>query len=1005
MREEGSPLIHRLAELEERLRRLEQERDAVNRVLDAAVGALNFSPGARGNGDPQAPGSPEEEREALLRETAQKIRSLVPLRALVFYLLSEDGLDFQVLLADPEEERGAFEAELEPLVEDGTLAWALNHPHPVFVTTADGSRPLLLHGLSTPNRTLGLLLGVPACDPQTLPDIALAFLRVVLNASAGVLQDMERVHLVQDLNVRLQDQVCRLEETRLALEEAHHTKDAFLAHIGHEIRTPLNGILGLSRLLGEGDLSPSQEDQVGLLLQEGQILVRLLDDLLDFSKIEAGRLEVESLPFAPGRLTRDTGRAFAHRASEKGLSVVVRVRDGVPSAVRGDPNRVRQILGNLLSNAVKFTPRGQVVLELEAREGQLVWTVEDSGEGIPPDRMERIFQPFAQADPSVARRHGGTGLGLPISRSLAELMGGTLEAASVLGEGSRFVLSLPLEEAPAGSAREAPRQVPPSPTGRGRILLVEDNPTSRLVGLAFLRRLGFEAWGEDSGEGALERLRRERFDGVLLDIQMPGMDGVETVRVLRDPSSGCLDPRIPVVALTAAVMKGDRERYLEAGMDEVLPKPLSPEDLGRVWERLLPPSERRVFDPAEFLARVGGDRVLGEQVLEAFREDLAGLTETLEEALRRRDRQTLRSAAHALRGSAANLGASGIRDAAAALEDQGDEAPWEASELLRDRLTEEARAFLARGRLPQAEERTTEGGRGMRILVAEDNRSSRMMLAGLLEGRGYDVVSAEDGRQALDLLLGEDPPRLAVLDWMMPGLEGTEVVRRVRAANQRDRSYTYLILLTVRGAREHLLQGLEAGADDYVAKPFDPEELQMRIAAGRRVVEMHQQLRHAATHDPLTGLLNRGALLELEEGELARSRRTGDPVSVAMMDLDRFKGINDRHGHLAGDEVLREVARRIRRTLREYDLCGRYGGEEFLLIFPGTSAFEAAQVCERLRSRIGETPLEHQGESLSLTASFGVAEYDRVGSLDSLNGLADEALYRAKQEGRDRVIW
>ena len=182
-------MTFRLAELEERIRRLDQERDAVNRILDAAVGALNFSPGAHG-ADPNGQASPEEEREGLLRETAQKVRALVPLRALAFYLLSEDGLDFRAALTDPVGAGKSFEAELEPLVEDGTLAWALNHPHPVFVTTADGSRPLLLHALSTPNRTLGVLLGEPSCDPQTLPDIALAFLRVVLNAAARFSQTL-----------------------------------------------------------------------------------------------------------------------------------------------------------------------------------------------------------------------------------------------------------------------------------------------------------------------------------------------------------------------------------------------------------------------------------------------------------------------------------------------------------------------------------------------------------------------------------------------------------------------------------------------------------------------------------------------------------------------------------------------------------------------------------------------------------------------------------------------
>jgi diguanylate cyclase (GGDEF)-like protein len=292
--------------------------------------------------------------------------------------------------------------------------------------------------------------------------------------------------------------------------------------------------------------------------------------------------------------------------------------------------------------------------------------------------------------------------------------------------------------------------------------------------------------------------------------------------------------------------------------------------------------------------------------------------------------------------------------------------------------------------------------RGMKILIAEDNGTSRRLLSGFLAGRGYSVIEATDGNEALGILLEEDPPSLAVVDWLMPGLSGSEICRRIRDLQER-RPYQYLILLTVRREREWLLEGLRSGADDYIVKPFDPEELELRIAAGRRVLSTQEALMHAARHDALTGILNRGALIEREEAELARFRREGNPLSVLMIDLDHFKEVNDVHGHLVGDEVLREAVRRILGVLREYDFLGRYGGEEFLAVLPGLRNGDARAVAERIRMTLSASPVSVLDKEISVTLSIGVATYEGDGSVDDLNRAADEALYRAKEAGRNQV--
>ncbi len=305
-------------------------------------------------------------------------------------------------------------------------------------------------------------------------------------------------------------------------------------------------------------------------------------------------------------------------------------------------------------------------------------------------------------------------------------------------------------------------------------------------------------------------------------------------------------------------------------------------------------------------------------------------------------------------------------------------------------------------------------GRRWKLLVAEDELVSRTLLTRLASSWGYEVIAVEDGVRALEMLEGDDPPRLAVLDWMMPGLDGVEVCRRIR--DVRREPYIYLIVLTALQEREKLVEALEAGADDFLTKPVQPHELELRIRAGRRILELEEQLiearealRELATHDPLTRIWNRRAILEILDKEIARASRKGGTadVCVLMIDVDHFKAVNDRLGHLSGDQILTHVADRIRSGVRRHDEVGRYGGEEFLVVLSGCGEEGLRTVAERIRTGVAERPFNVGDHTIPVTISIGGARMSEgtvEGAATSLIGRADRALYAAKEAGRNRVI-
>jgi hypothetical protein len=372
----------------------------------------------------------------------------------------------------------------------------------------------------------------------------------------------------------------QLHQAKLAADEASRAKSDFLAVMSHEIRTPLNAVMGFANLLRETRLDDSQRGYVGTITSEGARLTSLINDILDLTKIEEGRLLLERLPFAPAESAHEVLRLLGARALEKKIDLRFEAQLAGPLLVAGDPLRFRQILLNLVDNAIKFTPRGSVTLYLRwmppaagQPHGYLAVRVRDTGIGIAPEKQKDLFQKFTQADSSTTRRFGGTGLGLAICQRLVRMMGGEITVESARDAGSEFAFTLPLAPVAAPAEPEPAADEPAVPLGRcPRILVVDDMETNRFLLEVFLRRNGFEPELASGGEEAIRLAATNRYDAILMDLQMPDLDGYgATARIRAAEIPG---QRTPIIALTASVAKGTRERCLAAGMDEHLTKPL-----------------------------------------------------------------------------------------------------------------------------------------------------------------------------------------------------------------------------------------------------------------------------------------------------------------------------------------------------------------------------------------------------------------------------------------------
>jgi PAS domain S-box-containing protein len=490
----------------------------------------------------------------------------------------------------------------------------------------------------------------------------------VLTWLDGVILDISERRMMEDA----------LRKAKEAAEQAAAARASFVANMSHEIRTPMNAILGFTDVLLDGELAPEQRRHLDTVRNAGRSLLRLLNEILDTAKLEKGAVELEINDFNLLSLIDELSSTLAANARAKGLQIDIHYDPALPTNLRGDELRIRQVLTNLLDNAIKFTAAGSVLLRAEQREGMLHFSVQDTGIGIAPERLQAIFEPFTQADASMTRRFGGTGLGTTISKQLVELMGGKIRAESVVGEGTTFHVMLPLV-----LARFAPQQarvrtaaaLPPL-----RVLAADDVPQNLELLQLLMARRGHTMTAVSDGAAVVELAARQEFDLILMDFQMPVLDGLSATRRIREQERAAGRPRVPVIAMTASVLAEHRRASAEVGMDGFASKPVDWVTLSHEIARVLglgagnphgeaaPVLERHCLNRTAGLNRWGGKEDAWREALEHFHGQHALLPQFLQNFLAGADYPSLRMLAHKVRGVGANLGLELLADALAELE-------------------------------------------------------------------------------------------------------------------------------------------------------------------------------------------------------------------------------------------------------------------------------------------------------------------------------------------------
>lgn len=668
---------------ESRIRHLEDMRQWFHRALEIGAGLGDFQAGVN-----QGMGA-----AGILAETRVRLQQLFDFNAIAFFLVDESDYSFNLNDCEPASLQEFIRREVDHIVEDGTFAWALNQTRSVLTRTRDRSYTLVLHPLATRSRVRGMFVGLLDDEIIEVREAALSLFSMIFFNTANALESCELYQFINEQKNNLEKTVSertrQLEAANAQAQAANNAKSQFLANMNHEIRTPLTAIIGYAEALRYDNLEKSkQTEALNSIVRTGRHLHDIVNDILDLSKIESSHLEIEWIPTDPLCLLREVEDLIGIQAQAKKLHFRVDCELPFPDRITTDPTRLRQILINLCSNAVKFTDKGQVCVQVSYRPEatQMVFAVTDTGIGLTAEQQQVVFEPFTQADATTTRRFGGTGLGLAISRQLATMLGGSITLDSAPGKGSRFTLTVNAEPDSAHlrtdlSARanlattETPASSPNTvPSLSGRVLLAEDNPDNQQLIRLYLENAGIAVTIADNGRHAVEQALAGDFDLVLMDMQMPEMDGVEATRLLRATGYGR-----PILALTANATAGSRELTRDAGCNDFLTKPIDRAHFYRALSSHLIQADSTesspVTDGAEY-------RALAQRFVGSLPERVAHMQTMIEQL----QWKQLAATAHQLKGSAGGLGHPGLGEIAAEIETQVNTGEYAEISAIMDRL-------------------------------------------------------------------------------------------------------------------------------------------------------------------------------------------------------------------------------------------------------------------------------------------------------------------------------
>jgi signal transduction histidine kinase/HPt (histidine-containing phosphotransfer) domain-containing protein len=740
----------------------------------------------------------------------------------------------------------------------------------------------------------------------------------------------------------LQKAQMELVRARDAAESASRVKSQFLANMSHEIRTPMNGVLGMTELLLTTPLTARQRRFAEIIHRSGKIQLNILNDVLDFSKIEAGKMELANIFFDLPQAVEEVMDLFSESPRVKGLKVVGSILPGVPTYVWGDPDRLRQILANLLSNAIKFTDQGEIVLHLEKLEDKeesvlLGFEIRDTGIGIAPEAQPHIFEAFSQADYSTSRKYEGTGLGLAIVKQLVELMGGEISFTSQPGKGSTFRVTLPfirpLDQQEPQSETEGARSLALKDTNwqrievshpdivdnqtnlLGSVLVVEDNPINQEVTRAMLENLHYHVVVVTNGRQAIEAMERQSYDLVLMDCQMPEMDGYDASRTIRESEASRNSEslvkdsqskvHVPIIAVTAHAFQADQERCLIAGMDDYLAKPFNQDQLKAILDRWLhektteslgtplrldatitfsetlslpppgiSPIDLKTLDNIKALRKVSSKDFFP-AVIDLYLKNSRRLLERLRDNINQEEFFSLGEAAHNLKSSSATLGAHKLAALCGQLEDtsriksnggarsvfSGIEAEYHRVREFLIPLLESMRpaAFVEETlETPPNPEKTSLSAKRPMVLVVDDDPIIRMLARQALEPEGFEVTEAEDGSAALDFLQNHLPD-IVLLDVVMPGVDGFTICKTLRTFP--GGSHLPVLMVTGQDDIASINRSYEVGATDFISKPINWLILQQRLQYMLRANQVLEALRQSE-NSLSTSLKEKEALLK-----------------------------------------------------------------------------------------------------------------------------------------------